>query len=314
MTIRLSIIGAGEVGATIAYTAALRGLAKEIILVDKNRAKAVAQASDLSHGSMFLPPVEISAGDIRDCRDSHVVVITAGAKQAPGQTRLQLAAENVRMIQGIVPPILDAAPDTILLIVSNPVDILTYAALRVSGGLPPERVIGSGTVLDTSRFRSLLAQHLRISVADVHAYIVGEHGDSGVPLWSSSHIANVPLDLFCTAQNPVLSIKDRERIFREVRDAAASVIAAKGATNWAVGVAIVRILEAIVQEENAVLPVSRFLNDYHGISDICLSVPGIIGRSGLGSVLPVLYNAHELEALRHSADILQNVTHELGLS
>lgn len=312
MTIRLSIIGAGEVGATIAYAAAIKGLAKEIVLIDKDHAKAEAQANDLIHGSMFLPPVHIMAGDLKDCRDSNIVVITAGAKQAPGQTRLQLATENVKMIRGIVPPILEASPHAIFLIVSNPVDILTYAALRISN-LPPERIIGSGTTLDTSRFCSLLAQHLNVSVADVHAYIIGEHGDSSVPLWSNCHIANVPLQNFYMETQPRLSDSDCHRIFMKVREAASSVIAAKGATNWAIGLAIVRILEAIVHEENAVLTVSRFLQNYHGISNICLSVPSIVGRKGLGSLLPVQYSASELEALHHSAHVLKNVANELGL-
>jgi L-lactate dehydrogenase len=211
-----------------------------------------------------------------------------------------------------VPEILKEAPDTILLLVSNPVDVLTYAVRKVSGNLPLQRIIGSGTVLDTSRFRSLLATRLKVAVSNVHAYIVGEHGDSEVPLWSSSHVGNVPLDRFHTETCKLLTDAERGQIFNGVRNAAASVIAAKGATNWAVGLAVERILETIARDDQSVLTVSRFLEDYHGISDVCLSVPGIVNGQGLGPLLPIEYSPVEIEALRHSARILRDVAKELG--
>lgn len=311
MTIRLSIIGAGEVGTTIAYAAAIKGLASKIILIDTNHSKAIAQANDLMHGSMFLNTVDILAGSVRDCRDSDVVVITAGAKQALDQSRLQLAEQNISMIRTLVPEILHAVPEAILLVVSNPVDVLTHTALLASDGIVPERIIGSGTVLDTSRIRNLLARRFNISVTNVHANIVGEHGDSEVPLWSSACIGSTLIERFYTEQCPLLNDDDRKNIFKSVREAAASIIAAKGATNWAIGLAVVRILEAIDRDENAILTVSGLLRNYHGISDVCLSVPRIVGRRGLGPVVPIQYNAHELAALTNSAQILRHAIQEL---
>jgi L-lactate dehydrogenase len=204
-----------------------------------------------------------------------------------------------------------AAPDAILLVVSNPVDVLTYVALKVSG-LPPARVIGSGTVLDSSRFRSLLARRLNVAVPNVHAYIVGEHGDSEVPLWSSVHIASIPLIHFQSPNAPLLSHEDREEIFSNVRDAAAQVIAAKGATNWAIGLAGTRILEAILRDEDAILTVSSLLTGYRGISDVCISVPSIVGRAGVTANLPLPFSQAELDALRRSAQILRTELQRLG--
>jgi L-lactate dehydrogenase len=308
---RIAIIGAGAVGATIAYAAAIKGIADEIVIIDLDHNKAVAQASDIMHGSMFLPPVEVTAGSMKDCKDAQIVVITAGAKQATGQTRLELAASNARMVREVVPSILEVAPAALLLMVSNPVDVLTYAALRVSG-VPSHRIIGSGTVLDTSRFRSLLAARLNVSISNVHAYIVGEHGDSEVPLWSSSTVANVPIANFSTSECASLNDSDREELFGRVRNAAGSIIAAKGATNWAVGLSVSRVMSAIIRDENAVLTVSRLLNNYHGIDDVCLSVPSIVGRNGLGALLPVDYSDEEIRALRTSAGVLKEAAQSLG--
>jgi L-lactate dehydrogenase len=239
------------------------------------------------------------------------VVVTAGAKQQPGQTRLQLAEANVAIFRDMIPRIVTAAPHALLLIVSNPVDVLTYVAWRLSGQ-PAERVFGSGTVLDTSRFRSLIAAELNVAVANVHAYVIGEHGDSEVPLWSCAQIANIPLDGFQTPGRPPLSASERKKIFHGVRDAAAHVIAAKGATNWAVGLAVARILEAIQRDENAVLTVSRLVKDFHGCGDVCLAIPSLVGIEGVGHALPFDLSPDELEALRSSAAILRGATRELG--
>lgn len=307
----VAIVGAGAVGSTIAYAAMLKGLAHKIVLTDVNESKAVAEAKDLMHGSMFVPSVEVKAGPLEACGEAGIVVVTAGAKQRPGQTRLQLAGANVSIFREMIPRIAAAAPHALLLIVSNPVDVLTYIAWKLSGQ-PAARVFGSGTVLDTSRFRSLIAAELDVAVANVHAYVIGEHGDSEVPLWSCAQIANIPLDIFHTPGRAPLNASEREKIFHGVRDAAAEVIAAKGATNWAVGLAVARILEAIQRDENAVLTVSRLLQGFHGCGDVCLAMPSLVGIDGVGPALPVDLSPDELEALRRSADILRGAMRELG--
>jgi len=309
--VRIAIVGAGAVGATIAYAAMIQGLAHEIVLIDSVAGKAEAEAKDLMHGSMFVPAVNVSAGDLELCRGARIVVITAGAKQQPGQTRLELVATNTGIYREMIPKILSHAPETLLLVVSNPVDVLTYVSLKISA-LPRARVIGSGTVLDTSRFRSLLSKRMDVAVGNIHAYIVGEHGDSEVPLWSSAQVANVPLESFSTPTCPRLTETDRVEIFHGVRDAAAQVIAAKGATNWAVGLAVVRILQAVLRDEQSVLTVSSLLEDYCGISGVCISVPCLVGRHGVGATLPLPYSGSELAALKRSADLLKATARQAG--
>jgi len=308
---QLGIVGAGAVGSTIAYAAMLRGVVHEIVLTDVNAAKAEAEAKDLLHGSVFVPSAEVWAGSLTDLRDSTVIVITAGAKQKPGQSRLDLIGANTAVLTDLVPKLVEIAPDALFLIVSNPVDVLTYVAWKLSG-LPGARVFGSGTVLDTSRFRSLLALRLRVSVANVHALVIGEHGDSEVPLWSTAQIAGIPLDQFSSTDAPKLTQSDRESIFKGVRAAAAQVIAAKGATNWAIGLAVTRILEAILRDEQAVLAVSRVLQNYHDISNVCLSVPSLVGSSGVGAPLPLQISKEEMAAFKASADVVRDVIVKLG--
>jgi L-lactate dehydrogenase len=308
---RIAIVGAGAVGSTIAYAAMIQGLAHEIVLIDAVAGKAEAEAKDLMHGSMFVPAVEVCAGGLEECRGARIVVITAGAKQRPGQTRLELVSTNAEIYREMIPKILSTAPETLLLVVSNPVDVLTYISLKLSG-LPRARVIGSGTVLDTSRFRSLLSRRLNVAVGNIHAYIVGEHGDSEVPLWSSAQVANVPLQSFLSPACAPLTEADRAGIFHNVRNAAAQVIAAKGATNWAVGLAVARILEAILRDEQSVLTVSSLLEDYCGISDVCISVPCLMGREGAGATLPLPYTDAELAALKRSAELLKATARQTG--
>lgn len=308
---KVAIIGAGAVGTTIAYASVMRGLVQELVLVDAKPEKAHAEMMDLNHGEMFLPPVTITDGTLEDCTGAQVVVITAGAKQQPGQSRLDLTQSNARIFRTMIPAIMRAAPDALLLVVSNPVDVLTTVALRLSG-LPPQRVVGSGTVLDTSRFRFLLGQHFRVSVSNVHAYIIGEHGDSEVAVWSSAQIANIPLKDVRLPSQPALDEAAKKRIVEGVRGAAEAVIRAKGATNWAVGLAVSRILEAILRNERAVLTVSRCLHDYHGVSDVCLSVPWVVTSRGAESSLLVPCDADERTAFQASAAVIQKAVKELG--
>ncbi|HEX8536239.1 MAG TPA: L-lactate dehydrogenase, partial [Cystobacter sp.] len=282
---KIAIIGAGAVGATVAYASMIRGVAKNLAIYDVNRAKVDAEVLDLNHGLQFVPMATLEGSDdIGVCAGADVIVITAGAKQKPGQTRMELAEANVALCRSLVPQLLKVAPDALLLLVTNPVDVLTYVVQKLSG-LPTRRVLGSGTVLDSSRFRFLLARHLNVSVQNVHAFIAGEHGDSELPLWSSATVGSVPLMQWSVPGHSRLTEEDRGRIFDNVRNAAYQIIRGKGATNYAIGLATTQILEAVLHDEQRVLPVSSRLEGYLGISDVCMSVPSIINRTGVETVL-----------------------------
>ncbi len=304
MMSKVAIIGTGSVGATIAYVLLMRGLARELVLIDRLADKARAEAMDLNHGAMFVQPVSVTHGTIDDCAGARVVVITAGAKQQPGQSRLELAEANARLFERLIPEVVRTAPEALLLIVSNPVDVLTDLALRLSG-LPAQRVIGSGTVLDTSRFRFLIGRYFNVSVSNVHAYIIGEHGDSEVALWSSAQLGNVRLTDLALPDRPPLNDESKRAIVEGVRGAAGEVIRAKGATNWAVGLAVARILEALLRDERVVLTVSRWLEGYLGVEGVCLSVPCVVSGNGAESCLTVACDPGELTAFRRSADIVR---------
>ena len=309
---KLAIIGAGSVGATIAYACLIRGIGKSIALYDTNAAKVNAEVLDLNHGLQFVPMATVEgSADLEVCRDADVIVVTAGAKQKPGQTRMDLAAANTAICRDLIPKLLTVAPNAILLLVTNPVDVITYVTLKLSG-LPRNRVLGSGTVLDSSRFRFLIAQRLRVAVQNVHAYIAGEHGDSEIPLWSSAHASNIPLREWAVAGHGKLTVRDRTEIFQNVKTAAYQVIEGKGATNYAIGLATARILEAILHDESRVLPVSSLLTGYREIDDVCLSVPCIVNRSGVETPLPIPLNPAELAGLQNSAERIKEVIRAVG--
>jgi L-lactate dehydrogenase len=311
-TCKIAIIGAGSVGATIAYACMIRGVGKHIILHDMNKAKVDAEILDLNHGLQFVPMATIEGSDdVAICKDADVVVITAGAKQKLGQTRIELAGANADICRKIIPNLLKVAPNAIYLLVTNPVDVITYVAQKLSG-LPPARVFGSGTVLDSSRFRYLIAQRLNVAVQNVHAYIAGEHGDSEIPLWSSASVANIPLHEWAVAHHGNLSVRDRTEIFQNVKLAAYQIIQGKGATNYAIGLSTAKILEAVLHDENRVLPVSSLLTDYRGISDVCLSVPCIVNRGGVETTLPIPMNANEEAGLKNSAEMIRGTIKNLG--
>ncbi len=313
-TNKLAIVGAGAVGSTLAYAALTRGTARTVALMDVNKTKVEAEVLDLQHGMMFIPPAEIlGSDDVEVCRDADVVVITAGAKQQPGQTRVDLAEATVGLTKKILPGLLEVAPDAIYIMVTNPVDIVTYAAQKISG-LPRERVFGSGTVLDSSRLRAALAQHCGVAVGNVHAYIAGEHGDTEIVLWSSATIAGVPLlEWKPVSGKPELDAAVRERIAHDVVDSAYRIIEGKGATNYAVGLAATRIIEAVLKNEHRVLPVSSRLDDYYGISDVCLSVPSMVDRRGVPDVIKVPLSDDEVRGLRASADHMKAIQRQFGL-
>ncbi|WP_239470477.1 L-lactate dehydrogenase [Archangium violaceum] len=309
---KIAIVGAGAVGATIAYASMIRGVAKQIALYDISRDKVNAEVLDLNHGLQFVPMATLEGSDdIGVCAGADVVVITAGAKQKPGQTRMELAGANVELCRTLVPKLLTVAPNALLLVVTNPVDVLTYVVQKLSG-LPSKRVFGSGTVLDSSRFRFLLARHLNVAVQNVHAFIAGEHGDSELPLWSSATVGGVPLLQWTAPGHAKLTEQDRTHIFDNVRNAAYQIIRGKGATNYAIGLATAQILEAVLYDEQRVLSVSSRLDGYLGISDVCMSVPSIVNRSGVETTLEIPMNESERESLRRSADTIRNAIRTLG--
>jgi len=307
---KLAVVGAGSVGTSLAYAALIRGSASNIALYDVNSPKAEAEALDLAHGSQFAAAsaTVTGGGDIAVTEGADVVVITAGAKQNPGQSRLDLAGTNVRILEQLMPPLLDRAPDAVYVLVTNPCDVLTVAAQRISG-LPPERIFSSGTVLDTSRLRWLLARRAGVSVTSVHASMVGEHGDTEFPLWSGATIGPVPIRDWTDGGRRIFTSGYLDEAAREV----VQVIAGKGATNYAIGLSGARIVEALLRDDNAVLPVSTVLSGLYGISGVALSLPSVVGRGGVHRVLETPMDDGELAALQHSADTLRTTMAQLGL-
>src|SRR5512146_2594857 len=265
--VRVAIVGAGNVGATFAHTLLLSGLASEIVLIDANQRKAEGEAMDLNHAVPLAPSTRIWVGDYKDCDDAEVTVITAGAAQKPGETRLDLAARNVDIFRQIVPNIVQNNPNGIILVATNPVDVLSYATWKMSG-LPKERVLGSGTILDTARFRFLLSQHFGVDPRSVHAYIIGEHGDSEVPAWSLANIAGMRFPVFCEQMGMQRDEAAMEEIFRCTRDAAYEIIKRKAATYYAVAAGLMRIVEAILRDQSTLLSVSSIVEAYLGIRDV----------------------------------------------
>jgi L-lactate dehydrogenase len=304
----VGVVGAGFVGASFAYALMMRGIATELVLVDARRDKAEGEAMDLNHGLQFTRPMRIYAGDYADLAGTAVVVLTAGASQRPGETRLELLERNAAIFREIVPRIVSHNPEGILLIATNPVDLLTYISLGVSG-LAPSRVIGSGTILDTARFRYLLGEHYRVDPRSVHAFIIGEHGDSELPVWSTANIAGIPLgDLPQGFDEGTM-----ERLFEGVRGAAHEIIRRKGATYYAIGLGLLSIVEAIVGDHRTVLSVSTLMQGQYGVRDICLSLPAVVGRQGIVEVLELPLNDEEQERFRGSAEAIRQWLPKVGL-
>ncbi|MBN1871563.1 MAG: L-lactate dehydrogenase [Candidatus Omnitrophica bacterium] len=310
---KIAIIGCGNVGSTFAYSLMISGLAREIVLIDANPEKAKGECMDLNHGASFVHPVKICASGYEGSEGADIVVITAGAKQKPGQTRLDLAETNAKIFKDIVPNVTKHTKDAILLVVTNPMDILTYVTLKISG-FPVGRVLGSGTVLDTSRFRYMISEHCKVDPRNVHAYIIGEHGDSELPVWSNASIGGMLLNKYCPACNKSCDYsKVLGGIFEEVKNAAYKIIETKGATYYAIGLALTRIVEAILRDENSVLPVSTFINDYYGIGDICLSIPSIVNKGGVQKFLRLELSDLEQRQLRESAKTLKGIISKLKI-
>lgn len=310
---KAAVIGCGFVGSTIAYTLMQKGLFSEMVLLDANGPKAEGEAMDISHGLPFAHAMDIQAGDYEDIADASVIIITAGANQKPGETRLDLVQKNAKIMRMIIGEIKRVKCEGILLIVSNPVDILTQVALKESG-FPKEHVIGSGTVLDTARLKYLISEKLNVDSRNVHAFIAGEHGDSELAVWSCANIYGIGLDEFAKMKGYADFRKEKDELYHAVRDSAYEIIDRKGATYYGIGMAAAKITEAIVRDSHTVAPVSVSLNGEYGLSGLCLSIPTLIGRGGAEQILEINFDKEETEKLRRSAEELKSVLKEIGLS
>jgi L-lactate dehydrogenase len=308
----LAIIGAGNVGTAIAFTALNRGIARHLSLYDVDRPRAIGEMLDLRDGLQFVRPATIEAGDqMSVCADADVVVITAGAKQRPGETRLDLAARNAGLLRSLVPDIIQVAPDAVLLIVTNPVDVLTQLAVDMTGRVDGT-VFGSGTVLDSSRLRHLIALRFAIAERHIHAHVVGEHGDSETVLWSSANIGGAPLTAAWTTGGGPIDEVEQARLLHQVRNAAYEIIAGKGATSWAIALATAQILDALEQTtQSSVLPVTGPLDPDLGLGDVCVSLPRLVDAKGAGPILPLVATDEELAAVRASVAAVRSTLEKI---
>ena len=308
---KVSIIGAGMVGSSLAYTLIAYRSAGDVVLVDVNRDRAEGEAMDLRHALPFSAPTDVIAGDYDDCRDSDVIVITAGLAQVPGESRLDLVGRNVEIFKDIIPRLQDAAADAILLIVSNPVDVLTYAAMKISG-LPWQRVVGSGTALDTARFRYELSAVCRVDPRNVHAYIIGEHGDSEVPIWSQTKVTGMEFPRFCRESGRECSQATLDGVFDRVKNAAYEIIRLKGSTYWAIALGATRMVEAILRDQHTIVTASTLVQGQYGLSDICLSLPVVLDRGGVDRIIELPITELERQAVAKSAEVLRDTLAAVG--
>ncbi len=303
---KVAIIGAGFVGSATAFALSQSSMFSEMVLIDADHEKAEGEAMDISHGTPFTKPIKIYAGDYDDIADAAIVVVTAGAGQKPGETRLDLVHKNVGIFKSIIPEIAKRDFGGILLIVANPVDVLTLAALKLSG-LPENRVIGSGTVLDSARLKKELGEHLDIDSRSVHAFIIGEHGDSEIAAFSSANVSGIPVNDFCEMRGHFEHKKSEKEIADRVKNAAYEIIKRKHATYYGVAVAVKRICEVIVRDEKSILSVSSLMHGEYGIEGVCLSMPAIVGADGLETKVPISLDEDEIKALQESAKTLKEV-------
>lgn len=307
---KCGVIGVGFVGATCAYTLAVSGLFSEVVLVDMNHKKAEGEAADINHGVSFAKPCFVRAGAYADLAECGLIIIAAGANQKPGETRIELLHRNRVILSSIMEQLTAVNKNAVLLIVSNPVDVLTCMAQQLSG-FPAGHVIGSGTVLDTARLKYLVGQKLGVDSRNVHAFIIGEHGDSELAVWSSANISGVDLDDYCRITGVPDPAAMLHQIYENVRDAAYAIIESKGATYYGIGMAVRRIAEAIVRDEHSVLPVSSMIQGHYGVDGICLGLPSIVGRNGVESVLDIPLSNEELGRLQSSAQKMKALIEQL---
>ncbi len=311
-TTKISIIGAGSVGAATAFALMNHNVATEIILVDINERRAEGEAMDLDHGKVFVDPVSIRSGDYPDTFNSDIVVITAGLAQKPNETRIDLVNKNIAVYKDMIPKIVKYNPDAILLVVSNPVDILSYITYKLSG-FPSNRVFGSGTVLDTARFQSVLSSEFKVDARDIHANIIGEHGDSEIATWSLTTIGGLTIDQYCTLMGIEFDETRKKEITNQVKNAAYEIIDRKGYTNYAVALSITRIVKAILRDEKSILTVSSLQKGAYDLDDVYISVPTLVGKNGIINVVEVPYSSNEVKALQDSADLLKDILYESKL-
>lgn len=302
---KVGIIGVGSVGSATAFALVMRGVADELVLIDYNQKKAEAEALDISHATTFAYASKVYAGTYEDLKGAEVVIITAGANQKPGETRIDLLARNKAILESIISPLMKTAPDAIILLASNPVDIMTDLALKLSG-LPKNRVFGSGTILDTSRFRTLLGEHLGLSSKSIHANVLGEHGDSEVLVWSNGDAGTLAIDTLANDINRPLTAEVKAQIDDNVRNAAYKIIDGKGATFYGIAGGLCRICQAISTNENAILTVSSFHEDVEGVKDVCVSLPSVINKNGIERVIYPRLSEEEHELLRISAQKMKD--------
>lgn len=312
---KTGVVGSGFVGSTAAYALVMRGVGRRVVLVDQNRLRAVAEADDILHAVPFAHPLEVSVGDYADLVGCKVVVVSAGVGQKPGETRLQLLERNAQVFKQVIPNILKYAPQAILLIATNPVDVMTHIAAHYAGeiGVPSSRVIGSGTTLDTARLRALIGRQLNVDSQHIHAYVLGEHGDSEVLPWSLVSVGGIPLAEFCTGREISICEDDYTAIDEQVRRAAYRIIEGKGATYYGIGSAIARIVEVILQDERSLLTVCTPMQDVAGVKDVTVSLPNLVGGEGIIQTFFPTLSEGETIGLRASAQVVRNVIAELKL-
>ena len=309
---KCAVIGCGNVGATTAYSLMVSGLFNEIVLLDIDKKRAQGEAEDIAHGIPFNSPVEIYAGDYSDIYDAGILIITAGVSQRPGETRIDLIQRNTKVFSSIINQIKATRFDGIILVVTNPVDILTYVTIALSK-FDPRKVLGSGTVLDTARLKQLMGNKFGVDARNIHTFIIGEHGDSELPVWSSANVSGIDIDSYCQNFECDYSGAAFQSTFESVRDAAYSIIEAKGATYYAIAEAVKRIVTAIVRDERTILPVSTLLTGQYGISDVCLGIPCVVGKNGIEEILEIPLNETEKKNIIRSANALQNAIATIGM-
>lgn len=303
---KIGIVGAGLVGSTAAYALVMRGVGRDVVLIDRNQARAQAEADDIMHAVPFAHPLNVMAGDYPDLAGSRVVILTAGVGQKPGETRLQLLLRNAAVFQEIVPRILEQAPNAVLVVATNPVDIMTQISARYAAefGVASTRVLGSGTTLDTARFRSLLGRYLGVDARHVHAYVVGEHGDSEVLAWSRVIVGNIPLEDFCRERGLAFDEDLRQQIDEQVRRAAYHIISGKGATYYGIGSALAQIVQTILSDRRSILTVTTPTSEVAGLRDVSISLPRLVGGAGIIEPLPLSLSEREHEALARSVRVI----------
>jgi L-lactate dehydrogenase len=311
--VKTGIVGSGFVGATAAYALVMRGVGRSVVLVDQNKSRAASEADDILHAVPFAHPLEVKAGDYEDLSGCKVVIVSAGVGQKPGETRLQLLGRNAEVFKQVIPQILQHAPNTILLIATNPVDVMTHLAARFAGefGVPSNRVIGSGTTLDTARLRSLIGRHLNIDPQHIHAYVLGEHGDSEIIPWSLVTVGGIPLAEFCNGGEISICPEDYASIDQKVCRAAYHIIEGKGATYYGIGSAIARIVEVILQGERSILTVCTPMQDVAGVKDVTVSLPNLVGGDGILKTFSPNLSEGEITALQASAQVVRSVIDQL---